>query len=65
MNIRTRAALMLMVSALPAREVNVAKLLSLRDKLDKLCADLESVPLNAGKADVRDLLTMVLTEVGA
>lgn len=64
MNIRTRAALMLLVSAMPSRQVSVQRVISLSDKLNKLRADLELVPLNQGKADVRDLLTMILSEVG-
>ncbi len=64
MNIRTRAALMLLVSAMPSRQVSVQRVISLSDKLNKLRADLELVPLSQGKADVRDLLTMILSEVG-
>lgn len=65
MNLRTRAALMFMVSAMPARQINVSRVVSLADKLNKLRDELAQVPNDGGNVDVRDLLTLVLTESGA
>lgn len=63
MDMRTRLALTLIVSSLPAKTVNLDKLDKIRAKLDKIRADLDLVPLNQGTVDVRDLLLSIIEGV--
>lgn len=63
MDMRTRLALTLIVSSLPAKQINLDKLDKVRAKLDKLRAELDLIPMGQGTVDARDLLLAVLAEV--
>lgn len=63
MNLRTRLALTLLVSALPEKTIDVSRVERVAAKLETITTELRAVPLGAGKIDVRDLLMTLLDGV--
>lgn len=63
MNLRTRLALTLLVTALPEKTVDASRVERVVGKLEKITAELRNAPMGLARIDVRDLLMALLDGV--
>lgn len=63
MNMRTRLALMLLISVVPNKEVSSARMERIVHRLGNILAQLREVPMGGGRVSIRELLTAILEGV--